>query len=175
MRIRVTPACLTFFVVAALVTTADGQELPSDWANTYVHGEWQGKCDVGGGRGGCRGGNTYYFDADAGVLLNFFSSAPPPTSILMVASSAGGCAGGTVSVEGGMTIELTSAGDYCTVGNKLFREASRITNAQSQLDIGMFRNAATVRVQVQTADGNESTATIPTDGFSEKLAAAMRP
>jgi hypothetical protein len=155
-------------------SAVSAQEIPSDWSKTYVSNEWQGTCKVPG-RGGCREGHTYYVDSDAGILVNFITY-DQKNIMLFVASKNGSCVSGELSIEGVPVVGLAGSGDYCGVaGAKVFRDADRITNASSQLDIGMFRKAEAIRIDIQTSEGDKSSTEIPMLGFSEKLDAASKP
>ena len=159
-------------LIALFSSSVLALELPSDWSKTYTTDMWQGQCEVKG-RGGCREGYTYYYDAGAGILANFFSASGPPVARLIIASSKGKCVGGHVAIEGEYSLELVGNGNYCTVaGGKIFRDANRITNSYSQLDIGAFRRAKKIVVDVQLAEGGKLTAIIPMNSFGEKLDAA---
>lgn len=160
--------------ICLLCSAVSAQEIPGDWSKTYVSDEWQGKCVVPG-RGGCREGHTYYVDSDAGILIDFITY-DQKTIRLFVASTKGSCAGGELSVKGTSVIELSGSGENCGVaGAKVFRDAERITNAYSQLDIGMFRRADTLEIDIELSEGDKLSAEIPMQGFSEKLDAAGKP
>lgn len=152
--------------------SANATDLPNNWSKSYKPGSWQGKCDVGG-RGGCRVGSTYYYDASSSILINFTSSTPPPVTTLLVTAAKGTCAGGKITIDGSSTLELVVAGKYCGVaGGKIFRDANRITNKYSQLDIGMFSHAKTIEVDIKLKSGNNLKAEIPMQAFSKNLEAA---
>lgn len=154
-----------------LSSVASAQELPDNWREAYTQADsWQEQCEAAGRGGGCREGNTYYLNAEDGLLVNVWSAAPPPTNILIIAPYQGECTGGSVAIEGAPTIELVSVNNYCVVaGGKMFRDRERITNPQSQLDLGMLRNAESIQVTVTLENGETLSATVPMQGFSEKL------
>lgn len=163
------PPALVFFFCSAI----QAQELPSDWSSAYVAHEWQGKCEQVG-RGGCREGNTYFYDSGRGLLVRFVTYDQRVTQ-LFVSSTKGSCAGGRLSIDGTLAMKLTGNGSYCSVaGGKQFREAERVTNPQSQLDIGMFRLANTIEVDIDLSNGDKLSAEIPMQGFGEKLDAANK-
>jgi hypothetical protein len=171
--IDLTRLCLTLAFVCLPCTALKAQDLPSNWSATYVAHEWQGICEVVG-RGGCREGNTYYYDSNKGILVRFINYDQRVIRLL-VTSTKNSCAAGSLSIDGARTLELAGNNGHCGVaGGKHFREAESITNSYSQLDIGMFRKAKTITIDIQLSNGDKLNAKIPMRGFGEKLEAARK-
>lgn len=163
--------CFTLAFFCLHLPAANARDLPSDWSKSYVADEWQGKCEAIG-RGGCRDGNTYYYDSNAGILVRFVTYDQKVIE-LFVSSTMDSCANGRLSIDDDLALELLGNGDHCSVvGGKQFRYAERITNPQSQLDIGMFLKANTIAIDIELSNGDKLNAEIPMQGFDEKLDAA---
>jgi hypothetical protein len=171
--IKLTRLCLPLAFTCLFCSAGNAQDLPSDWSKTYVAHEWQGKCEVVG-RGGCREGNTYYYDSNTGILVRFITYDQRVIR-LFVSSTKESCANGRLSIDDALAMELGGNGGHCSVvGGKQFRDAERITNSQSQLDIGMFRKAETIKIDIELSNGDMLNAEIPMQGFGEKLDAARK-
>jgi hypothetical protein len=169
--INLSRLCFTLAFLCLHLPAATARDLPSDWSKTYVADEWQGKCETIG-RGGCRDGNTYYYDSSTGILVRFITYDQKVIE-LFVSSTQDPCANGRLSIDGDLAMELLGNGDHCSVvGGKQFRYAERITNSQSQLDIGMFLKAKTIAIDIELSSGEKMNVEIPMKGFDEKLDAA---